>query len=418
MDQITVVPKVSSTDTPQTPKTAKKTSLLEKVVREIVAISFWAYALVKVFIIDLDVLIFSIIAPQHLYLLDYKFFFLVGAVAILWLLTRNSKIAIWFFYILFYPLIVVCWKIPVFIFKQKNWVFAIAVVNAIISFVKSIKHIYISGSIFLISFILVLKISSPELLWPAISFTLAILILIIVYEFISVFKPSNVFQMYKKAFSSIRTSAFGKSLYSLDQNIKLLPVDTLTDEQSLKRLSSLQNSILFNRVCLFGAKRLRDYQNSSIGILSFLLTILILILLSMMSFATINYGLFKIDASLFSISGVPTYFSFFYYSFNKLLFTSISEITAIRPLSQIASMIEQAVSFLIVSIFISSLFSVRSKRASDELNSVIKEIEKEGEEMEGFIRVEFNLNTISEAIKELERLKAGLISLIYWLSKN
>jgi hypothetical protein len=64
------------------------------------------------------------------------------------------------------------------------------------------------------------------------------------------------------------------------------------------------------------------------------------------------------------------------------------------------------------------LFSVRSKRASDELDRVIREIENEGEEMEGFIKVEFNLNTISEAIKELERLKAGLISFIYWLSKN
>jgi hypothetical protein len=81
-------------------------------------------------------------------------------------------------------------------------------------------------------------------------------------------------------------------------------------------------------------------------------------------------------------------------------------------------MIEQVVSFLIVSIFISSLFSVKSKRASDELNSVIKEIENEGEDMESFIRVQFNLNTISEAIKELERLKANLISFIYWLSKN
>jgi hypothetical protein len=227
MDHKIEVTKVNSTNTLQTLKTAEKISLLEKVIREIVAISFWAYALVKVFIIDLDVLIFSRIAPQHLYLLNYKFFFLIGVVAILWLLTRNSKVAIWFFYILFYPLIIVCWKIPVFVFKQKNWVFAIAIANAIISFIKSIKHIYISGSIFLISFFIVLKMSLPELLWPAIIFTLSVLILIIIYEFISVFKPSNVFQMYKKAFSTIRTSELGKSFFSLDQNIKLLPVDTL-----------------------------------------------------------------------------------------------------------------------------------------------------------------------------------------------
>ena len=38
--------------------------------------------------------------------------------------------------------------------------------------------------------------------------------------------------------------------------------------------------------------------------------------------------------------------------------------------------------------------------------------------MEGFIRKEYRINTISAAIAELDRVKAGIIGFIYWLSKD
>ena len=72
--------------------------------------------------------------------------------------------------------------------------------------------------------------------------------------------------------------------------------------------------------------------------------------------------------------------------------------------------------FLLV-IFVSLLLSVRSQRHAEELNEVIKGIEGQGEDMEGFIRDEYKINSIDEAMAELEKLKAGMAKFIYKITE-
>lgn len=64
------------------------------------------------------------------------------------------------------------------------------------------------------------------------------------------------------------------------------------------------------------------------------------------------------------------------------------------------------------------LLSVRSQRYEKELKEVTEEMERQGKWMEGFISDEYKIKSIEEAIEQLERLKAGLIKLIYELSKG
>jgi hypothetical protein len=357
------------------------------------------------------------IAPQYLYLLDYKFFFLIGLIAFVLLIARDKKVIFGTLYIVFYPLILLFWKFPKFVLKQKNWVFAIAVINATIYFIKSIKYFLIYGAFFLISFVVVLNFSSKKLIWPAIIVTFVILIITLIHELFSVFKPSNVFQIYTKLFAWLCKIGVkhSKDMFSSDVNKK---VDALNVEQIKNRINSLQNLVLHNRICLFAAKRLNDYQNSGIIIISYLLTMLLLIIYSIISFSIINYGLFKIDANLYSITIKPSLFNFFYYSFNTILHSSISEIRAVMPLSQVTSMMELFVAFLIIIILISSLITYKNKKTTDAIGKVISEIEKEGKTIEALIQEEYKIIDINAAITELEQAKTDGIAGIYWLSKN
>ena len=185
-----------------------------------------------------------------------------------------------------------------------------------------------------------------------------------------------------------------------------------------KWTTSLQMSVLFNRICLFAAKKLRDYQSSGLNVVSYVLTILMLIVLTIFSFAVINYGLFKIDANLFGYSTTLNFFTFFYYSFNNLLFNSIIEISPNMPVSQTVSMIESFFALFLVVIFISLLFSIRSQRHTEELNDVIEVIKDQGKDMEGFIKDEYKINSIDDAIAELEKLKAGMTKFIYKITES
>lgn len=385
-------------------------------IRETLAILFWTYILIKLFVFDIDVFLMSKFLPEYVWLLNLKFFILIGGIALIWLVTKNKYILSWSLYVFFYPAIIFFWKIPYFIFKLRSWVLAFAFINAIISFFKSVKYNFITFALFLVSLSIIFSFSNEKLLWPALAIILVFLLITYIYRFVLVFKPSSIFQVYIKIFSGIRKS--GVSVFALDESIKNLPVESLDQKQMETWTANLQMSVLFNRVCLFAAKKLRDYQNSGLNVISYVLTILVLTALTVFSFAAINYGLFKIDSGLFSYSATPNFFTFFYYSFNNLIFNSIREITPILPISQTVSMIEYFLALFLVVIFVSLLFSVRSQRHTEELNEIIKGIAGQGKDMEGFIKDEYKINSIDDAMVELEKLKAGMIKFIYKITES
>lgn len=391
-------------------------SYLINAIRETVAILFWLYVLVKLFAFDVDVFLMNKLLPEFVWLLNLKFFILIGIIALIWLMTKNKHIISWSFYVFFYLAIVLFWKIPFFIFKQKSWILAFAFINSIISFFKSIKYNFITSAFFAVSVAIVFSFSNEKLLWFATAIILGFLLVTYIHRFILVFKPSNIFQVHIKIFSGIRKH--GVSSFALDESIKNLPVESLDQKQMDKWTTSLQMSVLFNRICLFAAKKLRDYQSSGLNVVSYVLTILMLIVLTIFSFAVINYGLFKIDANLFGYSTTLNFFTFFYYSFNNLLFNSIIEISPNMPVSQTVSMIESFFALFLVVIFISLLFSIRSQRHTEELNDVIEVIKDQGKDMEGFIKDEYKINSIDDAIAELEKLKAGMTKFIYKITES
>ena len=113
----------------------------------------------------------------------------------------------------------------------------------------------------------------------------------------------------------------------------------------------------------------------------------------------------------------PNFFSFIYYSFSTIFFNTIPEIIASSGEAHLIRMIEIIFSFFLISIFTVLLFNINSKKHSDELGKIIRELNKQGDQMESRINLTYKLS-IENAITELERLKGGLIKIIYFLSEN
>jgi len=132
------------------------------VIREAIAAMFWVYVFLKLFIFDIDIFLANRFFPNYVWLLNFKFFILIGTVAVIWLITKNKHILFWLFYIFFYPAIILLWKLPFFVFKQKSWIFAFAVINAVISFFKSIKYNFITGAFFLVSLAIIFGFSNEK----------------------------------------------------------------------------------------------------------------------------------------------------------------------------------------------------------------------------------------------------------------
>lgn len=394
------------------PKT--RIEVARHVLRELMAISIWLYVAVKLFVFDVDVWAIRLIDPRLVWALDYKFPILVAAFTLALIFAKRKNLTLWLLYLGFYPIVVLFWKFPIFVWKQKSWLFAFALVNAGISFWRSFRRDFLRTAALFISTIVILSTNSTAALWASASVIFTVLTLIYFSAFLKAFRPSAIFQVYSKAFPAIRKSDFLK----IDTSLKNLPVERLSPDQMVLRTKAIQNVVLYNRLCLFIAKRLRDYQRSRLNVVTYILGLVGLLTLTVLAFALINYAAFKIDPLLFQFSYArPAFFSFIYYSVGSMAYAS-NGLMPTAAASQAIQIAQVLFAVLLLVILAAVILSMRTERYTTDLNEVVDRLNSEGRAMEGALRTEFNLDSIAKAIDALQNTKADLVGLILFITKG
>ena len=91
-------------DNHQSKKKNKVLSGFLSFTRESLAILFWIYIITKLFIFDLDIFLVENYLPSFKWIIDYKFFILIGILSTIWIVTKNKHILLWFLYIFFWKI--------------------------------------------------------------------------------------------------------------------------------------------------------------------------------------------------------------------------------------------------------------------------------------------------------------------------
>ena len=397
--------------------TSTKPSLLARIIDaaiEITAIVVWAYIIVQVFVFDLDRIVRSYLPSSCGWVVDFKFVFVLIIAAGLGCLIRR----IWkpLTYVIFYPVIVLFWKIPFLALKQRSWALAIAFINAVASFFGSIRYNLIIPAVLFAAGSIILFGNSTALISLSTAALLALLLLAYGRRLISIFKTPRVFQIYQKVASwvpKIRTSSC-----SLDEDIRGLPYEQLSAEQAQKWRQNLVTSLLLSRVCLFAARKLRSYSKSGYAKISSVFICAFLIALTVVIFGLINLGLYKIEPTSYRSTGRPKSLTFFHDSLNRMIFNPISELEPVGALPKLAYDAEALFALFLVAIFVSLLLSARPERQTQDLNETIEKLEAESAAVDLAITVEYRFDTVDTAVAALEKIQSGTTSLIQTMSGN
>ncbi len=159
-------------------------------VRECLAVAVWLSIFIKVFVYDIDLLFVNKVPlVQRFY--AYKFFFVIGLVAVVWgaLGTRRAWKVIG--YIAVYPLILLLWRIPKLLFK--NWALLLIFAPAIESVIITLKRRFILGS-FAILFALAISLTQRR---SVLLFCMAFLSFYLLVHYILrlrvAFRPTSIF---------------------------------------------------------------------------------------------------------------------------------------------------------------------------------------------------------------------------------
>src|SRR6266545_2816589 len=160
-------------------------------VRECTAFGLWLFILTKVFVYDVDILFVGILPPQANTFLKYKFFVILGVIALLWLTLGNRRFFRTVAYVLYYPIVVLFWKIPKVL--SKNWVLLLVFAPAIHSLITNFRMNFILSVGALLSGLVILLSNSPPYLIAAMAFLAFYLCRHCVKKIRMAFQPGSIF---------------------------------------------------------------------------------------------------------------------------------------------------------------------------------------------------------------------------------
>lgn len=399
---------------PKPPVFSRKTKILFSLF-QIISIVFWTYAILTIFVTDLDAYFLSWDSSILTFLITYKFLVLIGTFALIWLFVRNLTVLSFVLYVPFYPLLLLGWKIPKLLWKAKSPLVTLSFLNIIISFFRSVKYLFISSSFLLIFSAIILIGQTPSLIYFSCFALLVLLVIIYIHRFLIILRPSAIYQVHAR----IATAVISTGLKSLkeEESLRNRPLETLSKSERQTWTTSLQSLVIGNHAALFLSSKLSDYQKSNVKIIFYVGNLFILILITTFVFAVIGLGLYKVDPSNFQVSADPSFFMFIYYSISNVFARSISEIAPHTDIARVFSIIQLVFSFVLLAIILTLIFSLQNQTDSEQIDKAIKDIKEQGGLMEKFIRSEYKLTT-SQAILELEKGKAIFIKLIYYFATN
>lgn len=143
----------------------RKTAKGKTLVLEAIAIVFWIFVMVKLFIYDIDIYIVQRYYPKGQWILDYKFFVLLAVISFYWLLARRAFVMAALL-LVFYPFVWTFWRIPKFLFRSRSWVLVFSVSGFILSFFKTLKVNFVAFTFAAISCLLIIIANEHSLLRP------------------------------------------------------------------------------------------------------------------------------------------------------------------------------------------------------------------------------------------------------------
>jgi len=352
-------------------------------IRELLAIALWSLAFTQLLILDV-VGHLSTTAPSLETALRYRFLFILGIVALLWLLLGNRLFMSFVGYVIAYPFVVVFWIIPKMIFR--NWAVVVAFSPAIHSIITTFRYSFILFSAAVISSFAICLVADSWSIISCMAFLALYLILHFARRFRVAFSPSTAFA---DLGGGIRHLWVG-----MKEKMLTKPPDGLDPQSTEYKQKFGQGllSIYMTATALYVlGERLREVMNSRKLDLYFVASLLYTFFLTFFVFALEYFGLERIVPGSFAGSPQPGLFEFLGLSFSTLMTSDISPLKPISGLAQLASYVQLFGSLLIIVLLVFVVLTSIRERYRQDLDAVVNELRAASETTGSFLESNWEL---------------------------
>jgi hypothetical protein len=261
--------------------------LIVPYVKEAMALTLWVYGFIKLFVYDVDLLMISKVQwLQRLY--PFKFFLLLGLVAVVWLTLGTKRVFRLFGFIAAYPLVLL-WRVIKHAFK--NWALLIVFAPAIESIVLKIKWRFILASFTIISALGICLTSRPPLLVGFMVFLLVYLLYHYILRIRVAFRPVSIFADIAATIEGM-SRTLTRTYRTKEFNARSGP-DAKPEDYQKKHIQNLKDLYLNNLIYENVAKKLDLAVSSRRTDVYFVVALIYSCVLTVTIFAFEYFALFK-----------------------------------------------------------------------------------------------------------------------------
>lgn len=377
----------------------------------------WIYVLMRLFVGDFERWILTAVKPEWQWVLDFRFFlflFVLAGVALFF-----KKKYLWIpLYMFFFPVIILVWKVPRALYKRGSWTIALGVIHVAIASIRGIRFSILAAALVAFSSLTIIVSESK---WPLTLASPAILVLWVVLllkAFRYALTPARFVTTQRRLFDKVLSGKMFWSLVSVDEKHRGQNVEVLDREQSQQVLARVGFGLIAYRGSQLWSYQLDRYRRSGASIIFSAASVIGLIIQGVISFTLVNFAVFKVDPSQFSINGSTSLAMFSYYSFASLF---VSEISVIAPAGGVAAALSVTAGFsaaVVVMILIATVFfGFRQSKSDEAANQEIRQLREQGDHFAERLGEEYDL-TVEELFRRVADLGWDLLGILAYLTRS
>ncbi|MFD3835139.1 hypothetical protein ACFWWC_02625 [Streptomyces sp. NPDC058642] len=365
----------------------------------VIGFLLWVYVAIKLLVFDLDSYVVSEHAPWGQVVIDYKFFIITGLAILMLLFSKGRRLV--YLYVTFFPLVVIFWKIPKWLYRFKSWIAVFIVLNAATSFVHHFKFNAVSRFLALLSLVLIGVTENDVAMALSAAYLGIYFIILMARTMWFAIKPSHFLSAQQKLVKSLSDGSFTAQLIGVNTDLRDDSVQKFSAGQLSTFIANLSNAVLMSKGVYFWAYQLEKYRTSAAALIVSAFSYASLYLQGIVAFTAINYTILQLDSDSFKYQSAPSVIQIAYYS----LFTGAG--SSLTPVSASATVVKIAIN-VIGPLFLAALvtqFVISRRQVEQDLaaSEAVEGIKRAGAALELRFREEYDIST-EEAIDWLGQL--------------
>jgi hypothetical protein len=369
-------------------------------------------------------------------LLETRFFVLAVFLLLLFVAFPWKKLWPHFLYMLCFPLIFLLWRIPSRLWRSNEPFGTLIYFNVLSSAALSVADWLRIFLLIFIGFVLTVHITNPIAFQLGAAFLFVGLAGHYYARVKQATKPIAFLAISAPVLTALLQSDFLRSLYTLEETtakreetvetkrplrseerrsrVKTPKTSKVNKDSKTSPQQKLAMSLLLNRALLFFATNLRDFQRRRAYLPHVLLGVIFTLLLTVIVFAFLHYGLWKNYPHEYSGAAGANFLDFLFLSMS-LFHVNFTDIAPDGTTAKIITFFEWIIAAIYTIMVMTLVVSSFNERYKEEIDLIVDRLHRASVEVEDHIKAEYKIN-VENALKTLREAPDAFASLILVLS--